>query len=213
MIPAPTGAMATRAHESISADGSTVVYQSNASDLVAQDTNGFSDVFAYKLATGMTSLVSANISNADSGDQQSFDPVVDGNGTEVAFLSNADDLQAITKLRHNLDVFVRNLTSATTTLVSVNAAGDSGGTAPPMRLRPTWPSAPTADGCLCDHCDRLDGAGFDELRPALCPQPGGRTTAMVSTNAAGTAGSDANASGVTLSSDGFGDRFRTTATT
>ena len=38
----------------ISADGGSVVFISGATNLVADDTNGFSDIFVYDLQTGQT---------------------------------------------------------------------------------------------------------------------------------------------------------------
>ena len=46
---------------SLSADGSCVVFKSNASTLVAGDTNDKSDVFVHVLATGETRLVRTRV--------------------------------------------------------------------------------------------------------------------------------------------------------
>ncbi len=201
-------------NESISADGSTVVYQSNASDLVAQDSNGSSDVFVYNLAAKTTSLVSANISNADSGDQGSYDPVISGNGTEVAFLSNADDLQSIPVLRHFVEVYVRNVTTDTTTLVSVNAAGDNGASGfEGFGLQTSL--AISSDGSTIAWVDIApDLTAFDpmNLGQVFVRNLAAGTTTMVSTNAAGTAASNAAASGVALSTNGSMVAFRSAAT-
>ena len=68
------GGNGNSADATISADGSEVVFQSDASNLVATDTNNATDVFVRNLTTGVTSLVSANMSNADSGDFESLRP-------------------------------------------------------------------------------------------------------------------------------------------
>ena len=117
------GGNGNSAGATISADGSEVVFQSDASNLVATDTNNATDVFVRNLTTGVTSLVSANISNTDSGDFESYGPVLSGDGNHVVFLSHADDLQSVHT--HNLvvDVYERDLTTGMTTLISVNAAG------------------------------------------------------------------------------------------
>ena len=46
------------AHPSISADGRYVAFQSDASNLVSGDTNGWSDIFVYDRQTGQTTRVS-----------------------------------------------------------------------------------------------------------------------------------------------------------
>ena len=55
----------------ISDDGRYVVFMSDASDLVSNDTNGVFDVFIRDLQTGTTELVSANVSGTDSGNGSS----------------------------------------------------------------------------------------------------------------------------------------------
>ena len=52
---------------SISADGSVVAYRSSASDLHALDTNSSYDIYARKLVTGVTDLVSLGSTGVASG--------------------------------------------------------------------------------------------------------------------------------------------------
>ncbi len=105
----------------ISDDGRFVAFLSDASDLVATDTNGFQDVFVRDLQTGTTTLVSVNSAGTDSGNTYSVNPEISGDGRFVAFHSFASDLVA-TDTNETGDVFVRNLQTGTTTLVSVNSA-------------------------------------------------------------------------------------------
>jgi Tol biopolymer transport system component len=107
---------------SISADGRFVIFRSFASDLVATDTNGTGDMFVRDLQTGTTTLVSVNLAGTDSGNEYSYPGVISADGRFVAFESLASDLVA-TDTNGVVDVFVRDLRTGTTTLVSVNEAG------------------------------------------------------------------------------------------
>ena len=102
----------------LSADGRFVVFTSNASDLVAGDTNGATDVFVRDLSTGTTQLVSVGNSGAQ-GDAGSFNPSISADGRYVAFASSADNLVS-GDTNGVSDVFVRDLVNHTTTLVSVD---------------------------------------------------------------------------------------------
>jgi Ca2+-binding RTX toxin-like protein len=110
----------------ISADGRFVVFESHAADLVATDTNGWNDVFVRDLQSGTTTLVSVNNSGTDSGNSYSWVSAISTDDRYVAFVSRADDLVA-TDTNGTLDVFVRDLQSVTTTLVSVNKDGTDSG--------------------------------------------------------------------------------------
>ncbi len=112
----------------ISADGRYVAFQSNATNLVAGDTNGAPDVFVRDLQTGTTTLVSVSAAGGPS-DGNSVSPAISADGNHVAFVSDATDLVS-GDTNGGADVFVRDLQTGTTTLVSVSATGgpsDGGG--------------------------------------------------------------------------------------
>lgn len=111
----------------VSDNGRYVVFQSDASDLVPGDTNGVSDIFLRDTFTGTTRLISVA---ADGGfaNGASTDPVMTPDGTCVAFISAATNLVAGDN-NGIPDVFVRDLTTQTTWLVSVGAKGTG---TPPM---------------------------------------------------------------------------------
>jgi Tol biopolymer transport system component len=112
----------------LSVDGTMVVFESRASNLGASDTNGDADVYVRDLATGENSLVSVNATGTDSGDDVSRFPQLSPDGSKVVFMSHATNLASpATDGRSNL--FVRDLATGTTSLVSVNAAGTGGGDA------------------------------------------------------------------------------------
>ena len=105
----------------ISADGSTIVYTSGASDLVAGDTSGIYDTFAYDVATGTTTRVSVGLGGAET-DGLSWMPDVSADGTVIAFASDATNLVA-GDTNGLTDVFVYDVATDTTTRVSVDSAG------------------------------------------------------------------------------------------
>ena len=100
----------------LSADGTKAAFTSYSSNLTANDTNGNSDVFVHDLTTGITELVSVNLSGVSSTGYVNYSQISD-DGTHVAFSSSASDLVA-GDLEGQSDVFVRDLTTGITTRVS-----------------------------------------------------------------------------------------------
>lgn len=106
----------------ISADGTTVAFQSPANNLDARDMNGFDDIFARNLLTGTMFLVSTNLSGTQSANAGSRYPTISGDGRVIAFTSSATDL-VVNDNNSAADIFARDLSTGTTTLVSVNSSG------------------------------------------------------------------------------------------
>lgn len=124
-----SGAPGSESPPAIDADGSRVVFFSDASDLVAMDGNGFSDMFMRDLSAGTTTRVSVDTAGGDANgasDANGGTPAITGDGTIVAFCSFASDLATGDANGHGADVFVRDLGSATTTLASADSQGGSG---------------------------------------------------------------------------------------
>ncbi len=112
---------------SISADGRRLAFASYASDLVTNDFNNDRDVFVADLQTGGITLVSVGLDgNAGSGGGSSS-PVISADGHWVAFASAATNLVA-NDTNGAADIFLRNLDTGITTLVSVNSNGVAAGT-------------------------------------------------------------------------------------
>ncbi len=82
-----------RGRPRISADGSTVVFESAAADLVSNDTNGINDVFAWSRLTSAITLVSLT-SSGQQGDRQSLEASVSASGRYVVFSSAATNFGA-----------------------------------------------------------------------------------------------------------------------
>jgi Tol biopolymer transport system component len=106
---------------SLSADGRYVAFASNASNLVAGDTNGVADIFVRDLHSGVTRRVSVSTGGAQAN-RRSNQPRISGNGRYVAFTSEASNLVA-GDVDHEPDVFVRDLQTGTTRMVSVALYG------------------------------------------------------------------------------------------
>ncbi len=118
---------------SISADGRFVAFGSHANNLVDDDTNGSPDVFVHDRSTSTTVRVSVR-SNGDEGNSASWEPSISGDGTKVAFITSATNLVPNDTNASN-DAVVHDLTSSTTTRVSVDSAGlESNGSSSQTRL-------------------------------------------------------------------------------
>jgi Tol biopolymer transport system component len=108
-------------HPSISSDGQIVAFDSNATDLVAGDTNGVFDVLVRDRGAGTTQRVSVSSAGAQANDL-SATPDVSGNGRFVAFGSGATNLVA-GDTNGVEDIFVRDRLAGTTERVSVESGG------------------------------------------------------------------------------------------
>ncbi|MFG1339985.1 VCBS domain-containing protein [Xanthobacter autotrophicus] len=107
-----------------SPDGTKVAFYSNASNLVAGDTNGATDIFVKDLTTGAITRVSTDAAGAQ-GNYYSYSPVFSPDGTKVAFYSYASNLVA-GDTNGSADIFVKDLTTGAVTRVSTDAAGAQG---------------------------------------------------------------------------------------
>jgi hypothetical protein len=108
----------------ISADGRYVAFDSTASTLVANDTNGWSDIFVHDRETGQTTRVSVT-SEGVQGNQASWHPAISANGRYVAFDSRATNLVPGDS-NGTWDVFVHDRATGATTRVSVSTQGVQG---------------------------------------------------------------------------------------
>lgn len=109
----------------ITPDGRFVVFLSASSNLVTDDAAQLihEDVYIRDLQLGTTKLVSRNFAGAGrgNGSSGSFDALsISDDGRYVVFTSFATDLTAFTDNNNQQDVFVRDLQTNTTKLVSVN---------------------------------------------------------------------------------------------
>jgi Tol biopolymer transport system component len=108
----------------ISADGRYVAFDSEATNLVPGDTNGFQDVFVRDVVTGRTRRVSVGSGGAQ-GNAASLYPAISGDGRYVAFTALASNLVP-GDINGSQDVFVRDVVTGQTRRVSVSSSGDPG---------------------------------------------------------------------------------------
>ena len=120
-----TRANGASSQASISANGRYVVFTSNATNLVAGDTNGVSDVFLHDRATGETTRVSVGSGGVEATGGQSTSGFISDDGRYVAFLSQATNLVA-GDTNGVRDAFVYDRTNNVTTRVSTATAGTEG---------------------------------------------------------------------------------------
>jgi Tol biopolymer transport system component len=106
---------------SISSNGRIVAFISDATNLVAGDTNGAQDVFVHDLDTGITERASVASAGTQANDDV-FTLSLSANGRFVAFGSYATNLVA-GDTNGVIDVFVRDRDTAATERVSVATAG------------------------------------------------------------------------------------------
>jgi Tol biopolymer transport system component len=104
---------------SISANGRYVAFGSDATNLVAGDTNGVYDVFVKDTQTGATTRVSTSSAGAQAN-AASYNPKISGDGRYVAFDSGATNLVA-GDTNAKSDIFVKDLQTGATTRASTTS--------------------------------------------------------------------------------------------
>jgi Tol biopolymer transport system component len=109
----------------ISADGRYVVFQSSASNLVADDTNGVSDIFVFDRTDQVMTLVTISPNNTPANGL-SITPNISGDGRVVAFASRATNLVAEVTTGTFEQIYVSNWQDHAITLASINDAGKAG---------------------------------------------------------------------------------------
>ena len=105
----------------LSADGRYLTFNSQATNLVPDDTNGIQDVFVRDLQTGVTRRVSVD-SNGVQANGLSYHPSVSADGRYVVFWSKATNLVA-NDTNGTDDIFVHDLQTGSTRRVSVDSNG------------------------------------------------------------------------------------------
>ncbi|MBX3024584.1 PD40 domain-containing protein [bacterium] len=200
----------------ISGNGQFAVFTSYATDLVngVADSNGTQDVFVRDLVAGTTKLVSVNSAGTASGSGYSYAPAISADGRYVAFGSYASDLVG-GGLDSNgtLDVFVRDMMTGTTALVSINSAGTASGNS----ASPYSAISISANGryiAFDSWASDLDGGGIDTngTVDVFVRDMVGGTTTLASANATGTASGISYSSAPALSADGNAVAFLSYAT-
>lgn len=109
---------------SVSADGHYVVFSSWASNVVTGDTNNAGDVFVRDTWLGTTARVSVTDSGGQSnGDSWCTARSISADGRYVVFVSEATNMTAANDNNNDKDVYVRDLQTRHTYLISKSTAG------------------------------------------------------------------------------------------
>lgn len=109
---------------SISSDGRRIVFQSRASNLVANDGNGAVDVFLRDTQLPQTSLVSVSSAGVQAA-VQSGNGIITPDGAFVTFES-ADGTLVAGDTNAVSDIFIRDLATSSTILASLGSTGSLG---------------------------------------------------------------------------------------
>jgi hypothetical protein len=190
----------------ISANGRYVVFESNASDLISNDTNGNTkDIYRRDLQTMTTTLVSFNSANTGNSNSFSFQPDISDDGRYISFISFASDL-VTNDANGQDDVFLRDMQTSTTRLVSVNSAGtNSGNNGSPTNSLYT-PNL-SGDGrfvAFVSDSNDLVANDTNGYRDVFLRDTQANTTKLISTNTGGVTGGNGNSGDYlpVLSADG-----------
>jgi hypothetical protein len=108
----------------ISANGRYVTYNSDASNLVPDDTNGTTDVFVFNRKTDTTERISV-ASDGTEGNGPSGSAAISANGRFVTYQSGASNL-VLDDTNNAFDIFVFDRKTDTTERVSVASDGTEG---------------------------------------------------------------------------------------
>lgn len=108
----------------LSEEGRYVAFATTASNLVAGDTNGMSDIYVHDRLSGETGRVSVS-SAGFQGDGHSYQPTISGDGRLVAFYSQASNLVLDDSNRAE-DIFLHDRSSGQTIRISISSAGMQG---------------------------------------------------------------------------------------
>ncbi|BAY27535.1 hemolysin-type calcium-binding region [Calothrix sp. NIES-2100] len=119
-----TQANASSSLASISADGRYIVFQSNASNLVANDINAQTDIFLYDRTTSNITRVSV-ASDGTEANGNNYGASISADGGYIVYSSAASNLVANDN-NNRSDVFVYDRTTKQTTRISIASNGTEG---------------------------------------------------------------------------------------
>ncbi len=109
-------------YPSLSANGRFVAFESDATNLVAGDTNGSTDIFVHDLLTGTTQRATVD-STGVQANSASHLASISADGRFVAFESYSNNLAGLDN-NSALDIFVHDFQTGATLLASVGTAGN-----------------------------------------------------------------------------------------
>ncbi|HEX6929235.1 MAG TPA: hypothetical protein VF267_08295, partial [Gammaproteobacteria bacterium] len=166
---------------SISGDGRTVAYSSDATNLVPGDANGYTDAFVRDIDAGVTTRINAAADGTEGNKSASYGASLTADGSQAVFESYASNLVP-GDTSNTGDVFLYDLTSNTIQRV---ASGVN-------------PSV-SADG---RYVAFAGGANCHDMQILVHDRVTGATTLASSPNGGGCADDSSGRQGITLAADG-----------
>ena len=157
-------------------------------NIVPDSNNGRNDIFHRDLQTGVTKLVSVNLSGTGGGNGDSQNPAISADGRYVAFESLASNLVALDTTTQS-DVFVYDAQTSVTTLVSVNSEGTGSGNLGSVKPTISANGRVVAFQSSASNLSSIDANNFDDIFTRDL-QTG--TTSLVSCNATCSASGNGN---------------------
>lgn len=182
-------------YPAISADGRYVTFVSDASNLIAGDTNNLSDVFLKDTQTGALTAVSTR-SDGVIGNGSSSNPAISLDGNYVTFMSDASNLVTSDTNGSN-DIFLKNTQTGALTAVSTSSNGILGNGS-------SYDSTVSSDGRYVTFTSEASNLVADDTNnrsDIFLKDTQTGAIAMVSKNAAGESG-DWHSFHASISSDG-----------
>ncbi|MFO0864400.1 MAG: Ig-like domain-containing protein [Gemmataceae bacterium] len=192
----------------ISADGNYVVYSSNASDLVAGDGNGTTDVFLWNRATQTTTLVSHVFGGNASGNNSSYSPTISANGQYVAYLTRATNVVPAKTADWIQDVVVFDRLTGSNVYLSHNVAG---GQASHYSYEPTISGDGNFIAFSSNAPDLVANDTNGYTRDVFVYNRNTDIVSLVSVNSGGTGSGNSSSSNPTISANGAVVAFTSTA--
>lgn len=110
----------------ISGDGKWVAFESFSTNMVADDKNGFRDVFVWNSVTNKIERISVGDGGKEA-DAESYEPSVSGDGQFIAFTSASSNISSTAKGVSNNNVFLFDAQSKKTVMISIDPKAGKGG--------------------------------------------------------------------------------------
>ncbi|HEV2863496.1 MAG TPA: Calx-beta domain-containing protein, partial [Pyrinomonadaceae bacterium] len=193
----------------VTPDGRFVVFVTASPDLAPKDSNNLFDdldIFVRDRRLGRTVPVSVNSGGTDMGAGRSSFPVITPDGRYVAFISDAPDLVSPDPGGSSSDnVYLRDMLTGKTVLVSVSVTGDRTGSVSTFHSSSVPPLAISDDGryvCFRSHSTRLHPNDTNTSDDIFVRDVKEGRTILVSVNQAGTAGGNSRSNYAVMTPDG-----------
>ncbi len=149
-------------HPALNQDGTIVAFKSEASNLVDDDFNGHPDIFVHDCVAGTTERVNLSNTGAEA-DDIAIPPSITRDGRKVAFGSFASNLAGVFSNGRS-QIYVRDLDTGLTTLISANSRGEAqNGSSPDLPPSICPDGKFVAFASAANNLDDTDSNGFQDV--------------------------------------------------